>query len=160
MKYKGQKVANTNVEYVVFPRGDNNIVFIAKPVVNFDEFEKLYPEPKPPLIQYPETTGKPPENDYTDATYRQRMQDFMESRYYWLILTTIKDSPDIEWETINMDLPGSYKNFETELGEAEFLPAEVNRIREAVSKVNALDERQLDEARKSFLASLQAQQAS
>ena len=123
-----------------------------------DGFYEIATEPKPPLIEYPPSTGKPPENDYNDEKYLQRVRDFNTSRYYWMLLTSLKDSPDIEWETIDMTKPDTYKNFETELVSAQFLPAEINAIRSAVSKVNALDEQQLEAARKSFLASLQAQQ--
>lgn len=158
MKFHGQTVANTNVEYVVIPRGEHNIVFIAKPVVNLDEFTKIYKEPQPPQISFPDGTGKPPENDYKDSGYLERLTDFFESRYFWMFLTSLKDSPGIEWDTVDMMKPNTYKNCEKELRDAQFLPAEINKINAAVAAVNALDDRQLDEARKSFLASLQAPQ--
>ena len=158
LKFKGQQVSNTNIEYVVIPRGDSNIVFIAKPVTSLDGFDAVAIEPKPPLITYPESTGKPPENDFSDPNYIKRLNDYVTARYYWMVLTSLKDSPDIEWETIDMSKPDTFKNFETELVSSQFLPAEINAIRGAVSRVNALDDRQLDEARKSFLASQQAPQ--
>lgn len=156
MKFKGQSVANTNVEYVVIPRGETRIVFIAKPVVSMDPFNELYLEPQPPSIEFPEHTGRAPEKDFTDSRYLGRVKDYCEARYYWMVLTSLRDSPDIQWETIDMAKPDTYKNFEIELQNAEFLPIEINKIRNAVSIVNALDERQMEEARKSFLASLQA----
>ena len=157
MKHKGQTVSNTNVEYVVIPRGEGeDIVFAAKPVLSFDEFNELYPEPQPPTITYPSGTGKKPEKDFKDKDYVERLQDYYLARYFWLTLTSLKDSPDITWDTIDMLKPSTYKNFTQELEDAGFLPAEINKINEAVSIVNALDERQMEKARESFLHSKQA----
>lgn len=157
MKFKGQAVSNTNVEYVVIPRTGGDIVFIAKPVLSFDGFSEICPEPKPPIITYAENQNKEPEPDYADENYTKKLENYYLSRYYWLQLTSIKDSPDIEWETVDLLKPDTYKNMIPELESAGFLPAEINKIAAAVTAVNALDERQMDEARKNFLASLQAQ---
>ena len=158
MKFKGQTVSNTNVEYVVIPRGDYEIVFIAKPVLSLDEFHAVCKEPVPPTITYPESTGKAPEKDFEDPDYDKQLKEYYLNRYYWMILTSLKDSPDIEWETVDLLNPATYKNYSEELKQAQFLPAEINKINEAVSLVNALDERQMDEARKNFLALKQAQE--
>lgn len=159
MKFKGQPVINTNIEYVVIPRKTGDIVFVAKPVLNLDDFEKIYVEPKPPTITYPDATGKPPEKDFKDEVYRQKLTDFYVARMHWVILISLKDSPDIEWETVNMADPTTYANYIDELKAAQFLTAEINAITTAVDTVNALDERQMEAARASFLASLQAKEA-
>jgi len=153
MKYKGNPVANTNVETVVIPRGDDRIVFLAKPVLSLEPFNKLCKEPKPPKRTYPEGLNKAPDLDFTDETYLKNLTDFYIKRNAWIILTSLRDSPDIEWETVDMSNPDTYLNFEKELTDSQFLPAEINKITEAVYLVNALDDRQLDEAKKYFLAS-------
>ena len=157
VKFKGQTVSNTNIEYVVIPRPSGNIVFIAKPVLSLDSFNEICKEPQPPTIEFPTDSGRAPEKDFSDEKYLVRLSEFFATRFHWMQLMSLKDSPDIEWETVDYLKPETYKNMFTELEAAGFLPAEVNKITEAVATVNALDERQLDEARKSFLASLQAQ---
>jgi hypothetical protein len=74
-----------------------------------------------------------------------------------MFLVSLSDSPDIVWDTVDMLKPETYANVEQELRDSEFLPAEINQIRQAVSIVNALDDRKMDEARKAFLASQQVQ---
>jgi hypothetical protein len=157
MKFKGQTVTNDNKEIVVIPRDGYNIVFIAKPVISMEPFNQLCIEPQPPLIQYPESSGRAPENDYTDPNYQKRLSDHAVARYYWMFLVSLSDSPDIVWDTVDMLKPETYANVEQELRDSEFLPAEINQIRQAVSIVNALDDRKMDEARKAFLASQQVQ---
>lgn len=157
LKFKGQTVANTNVEHVLIPRLPEPIHFIAKPVLSLKEFEELCPEPKPPIKTYPEETGKKPEPDYDDADYGKKLTDYYTTRYYWMCITSLKDSPDIEWDTVDILKPETYNNFEKELQDAGFMPLEINAITTAVAAVNALDERQLERARANFLASQQAQ---
>ncbi len=150
MKYKGQTVKNDNVRHVTIPRPSGDITFIAKPVVSFDEFDTLCPEPKPMYITIASTQQKMPDLD--DVNYKLNVVKHQALRTHWLFLTSLRESPDITWEKVDYNNPDTWLEFATEMEEAGFTPAEVNRITNAVLDVNSLNDAQLDEARKRFLA--------
>ncbi len=151
MRIAGQKVEGPNTETIVIPRGDRDpIVFIAKAVLDWDEFDRLCPVPKAPIIM---RKGGEKFANLEDPAYKERASTYGEKRLIWLCLKSLEGTPDLEWETIDMGKPDTYLNFDKELKEAGFSQVEIGRIRNGVFVANCLDEEKLEEARASFLAS-------
>lgn len=148
MKYKGEKVKGRNREVIPFPREGGDIIFIAEAVQDWSEFEKLVSEPKPPTILKP---GGTQIEDRKDPKYIKEVEKFNTLRTHYLILKSIENTPDLVWETVDINKPETWENFNKELQEADFTEIEISRILVGVMRANSLDERMIDEARANFL---------
>lgn len=156
MKISGKKVDAPNVEKVYIPRGDDGMsgfLFSCQPVTNMEEFEKRFPEPQPPKRVYRgEKTPKPVLND---ENYLKEKAEHDKLRYYYFILKSLEATEDLEWETVVKEDASTWGNFQSELEESGFLPAEISRIINGVLKANSLDEEHIKTATNNFLAGLQ-----
>lgn len=148
MKYKGKAVKGSNQEIIPIPRPDGDIVFIATAVKNWSKFDKLVPEPVPPQIIRP---GGVKTEDRNDPQYKKLLQKWAEEKSNYLIIYSLKDSPDVEWETIDLEKSETWANWKKELEEAGFTEIEVSRVMVGVMRANSLDEKMIDEARANFL---------
>jgi hypothetical protein len=146
MKIGGVEVKGPNVEVLVLPRLDGDIVIKARAVTDMSEFEALVPEPKAPG----RLTKNGWEPQLNDETYKQRVAKYNEQRFAYMVLQSLEPS-EIEWEDVQMDNPKTWANWEKELRAAGLSDVEVNRITVCVMQANALDERKLREAREVFL---------
>lgn len=154
MRFNGKVVKNDNIAIAAIPRSTGDIVFIAKPVLNYAKFDELCPMPKAPLITEP---GKTPYPDVTDDKYIASLQSYSAKRTSWLMLESLKDTPGLEWDTVSYTDPSTWEGHVKELEDSGFTPREINEIHGAVIKANNLDDSQLEAARNRFLAS-QSQQ--
>jgi len=168
MKLKGQQVKGAYVETVVIPRTPSVVVredgskeevpnyhvFKLAAVLDYDDFEKLCPQPDPPLIQYPGgKTGK----NVEDSKYKKAQYDWSMLRYTWAFLKSLQATPDLEWETVDYGKPETWQNYEKELKDAGFSVNEIGRIITGFHIANNMDETKMEAARKHFLAQEQVQ---
>lgn len=149
MKLFGNKIECPNEVVLVLPRMSENIVFRAKAVQDFDEFNKVCPEPLPPVRV---TKSGRREAVLSDPDYVKAMQEYAQLRVSWLVLKSLQATPGLEWETVDMGRPETWNNYLVELKDAGFSVIEINRIISAVFEANSLDEEKLEAARKAFLA--------
>lgn len=146
MKIGGVEVTPCE-EVLVLPRpDDNNIVIRAKAVSINEEFDKKVPEPIAPNLRTKD--GSRP--DYNDENYVKAVQQRDNQRFAYMCLKSIEPS-QIEWETVDMDKPTTWPKWVDELQENGLSEVEVGRIINAVLAANSLDEKKIEEARKSFL---------
>jgi hypothetical protein len=148
MKYKGKVVKGKNQEIIPIPRKDGDIIFIAEAIQDWTEFEKFLAPPKPPVIFKP--GGIKIEKD-KDKKYLEALDEFNEQRTNYLIVASLQATPELEWETVQIDNPSTWKNIRKELTAADFTDLEIGRIWQGVMKANSLDENMIDEARDRFL---------
>lgn len=148
MKYKGQIVKGKNREVIPIPREGEDIIFIAEAVQNWKEFEDLVPEPQPPEIIKP---GGVRIKDTKDLNYIKAMAEFNTKRTCFLVLYSLQATKELEWETVKLNDPKTWKNYESELEQAGFTQIEMGRILTGVMRANSLDETMIDEARANFL---------
>lgn len=158
MKIKGKKIEGPGVEYVVIPRPDSedgDIVFTCAAVLDYDAFDKLCPLPDPPMVLKPGGIQTP---DVEDEDYQKIISEHGIKRIDWLTLKSLESTEGLEWETVDMQDPVTWKNYNDELKQAGFTFMEIAHIRQGVISVNSFDDRKMKEARERFLAGRQKEQ--
>jgi hypothetical protein len=151
MLINGRKIEGPNVEVLVLPRSDGDLVFKAQAVLNYDEFEKICPKPLPPMGKRPgEKEPRPLEND---PGYVAAMRKYGEQKIQWMILKSLEATSGLVWESIDMSKPETWGNLESELQAAGINQIENSRILDAVMTANSLNQDKIDEARERFFDS-------
>jgi hypothetical protein len=134
-------------ELLVLPRTDGDDIPIrAIAVIVNDEFEKLVPEPKPPMLQ--KKDGNEP--DYADKAYNAAMDIRGQQRFAFTIVRSLAPN-NIEWNKVKPAEPRSCVYWQDDLLEGGLSERECNRVMGLVMAANSLDERKIEEARRSFL---------
>lgn len=153
MKIKGKKLSNPNREIIAIPRaGSDDIIFIAEAILDYEEFDAMIPEPKPGVKVM---KGGEKVLDFDSPNYKSELKNYGIKRYQWMVLKSLRATPDLEWETVNYGDPSTWHNYEKELKDAGFSNVEFNRILKGVSDANCLNEEKVEEARKRFLAGIE-----
>jgi kynurenine formamidase len=142
MKINGISVVGPQTEVVVIPRGDTELVIRAQAVLDFTDFEKLDPMPKPPVKML--ATGETQYN-VEDPKYKERFANWAQEKTEWMILKSLSATDGLEWDTVKMDQPATWKNYRAEL-ETNFTPAETNKILEIVMTACGLNQTKIEEA--------------
>lgn len=150
MKIQGRELNGPLVETIVIPRGDDApIIFKAKAVLDFDEFDKMVPEPKAPWVRTP--SGK--RQDFSSKTYLDAMRQRIKQQTNYMFIKSLEATEGLVWETIDLTKPETWLNFENELKEAGFSNSERNRIVDGCMAANCLSEKRVEEARQRFIQS-------
>ena len=148
MKMNGKIIAGPTPEVIVIPKGETEYIFQAMPVLNYDEFDKICPVPTPPQIV---KRGGEKVNDYEDKDYNTNLTTWAQNKNSWLILTSLQATEGLEWDTVNMAEPDTWKNYEAEL-KVNFTEIEISLIMDKVHDACGLNQTKIDEATKRFLA--------
>ena len=154
MRVNGQVISAAK-QVVPILRESGNLFFQVKVVPSMAPFLALCPYPTAPTLTLP---GGVKKQNTEDKGYKEQENQWWTKRQTWMFLQsiTILDADgklqDIEWEKVKVDDPETYSNFIPELTESGLADAELNKILNAVYSVNGLNETQIDEARRSFLA--------
>ncbi len=138
-------------DFLVLPRGDQEIIFRATGVKDYKEFNVLCPEPKAPKIHKPKEGWVDNEEE---PGYRDMMKTYGQKRLAWLVITSLEPS-EIEWDEVNLDKPSTWLKWDEELKDSGLNMIECQRIQSLVFQVNCLDEEKLDQARENFVAGQQ-----
>ncbi len=154
MRILGQEIKGPNEELIIIPRGDNQIVFKARAVLDYTDFERLCPEPKVPVIMKP---GGVKEQNYKDVKYQAAIRQRVTKQTYYMFIKSLEATEGLTWDTIDIKDPGTWLNFEDELKAAGFSSIERNLISRGVFIANNLDEQKLEEARRRFIQSQEIQ---
>ena len=149
MKILGKKITGANIEVVVIPRNDGNLVFKAQAVLNYDDFEKLNPLPQAPEIIRP---GGVKARDVEDKSYNEKLNQWAQQKTHWMVLKSLEATPGLEWETVNLSDPSTWVNYQQEMIDSGLAPAEIGRIVDCVTLACGLNQRKIDEATQRFLA--------
>lgn len=169
MKLNGKPVSGVYVETVLIPRPSEIVVedgirreepvyhvFKLGAVLDYADFEKMCPEPEAPIVVKP---GDVRSRNVEDKGFRARVEQHLKKRFAWAFLQSIKQTPELEWDTVNPADPETWENYEQELRDSGFSASEVGRLYTAFHTANGMNEKKLEEARKSFLQRQQAQPA-
>jgi hypothetical protein len=148
MKYKGKAVVGRNEEVIPILRPDGDIIFIAQAIQNWDEFNELVKPPEAPILLKP---GGVKVANVKDKAFMKAVGEYEEMRTNYIVLASLQNSPDLEWESVDIRKPSTWANFRKELIAAKFTDIEMSRIIVGVRRANSLDEDMIDEARENFL---------
>jgi hypothetical protein len=149
MRLKGRR-PGVHIEPIVLPRPDEDLVFHAKAIENFDEFDKLCPIPEPPAKILPSGQNVPNAND---ANFLKAMEGYGGKRVAYMVIKGLTEgTPDLEWETVELSNHFTWDKYRKELQESGLSDIEINRLVAGVMKANSLSEHAVDEAMKRFLA--------
>ena len=133
MRLRGKELTPPAPVSVSFFRGAEEITFVAKAVLNFDRFNALCPVPRAPVTTFV-STGKKVRNT-EDHKYNQRISDYIDQKTAWIIIESLSATEGLEWDTVKIDEPDTWMNFEKDLtsflGENEY-----ERLIEAVKESN------------------------
>lgn len=158
MKIKGRKLEGPRKKIVPIIRDESEggtIIFIVQGVVDLQPFFAICPTPKPPMATKP---GKVKVPNFEDKGYIAAMDAWWQKRTNWMGIKSLEGTEDLEWETVSMTDPETYKNWTTELQAAGLVDAELTRLMNAIMEVNGLSETLVEEARQSFLTSQASQE--
>jgi len=148
VKINGKVIDGPKEKVVVIPRDGTDIVFKAKAVLDYSDYEKICPMPTPPEVIKP---GGEKSLDVEDADYIKALDKWARNKSRWMILKSLSASPGLEWETVDMSKPDTWENYHTELQSA-FSSGEIARILGIVTEACGLNQDKIDEATKRFLA--------
>src|SRR6185436_15627483 len=95
-----------------------------------------------------------------DLDYKKAKAIRWAKRNGWMIFQSLKATEGLEWDLVKEEDPESWVKVDEEFKAAKFSEYEIGRIYNGVMAANCLDERRVEEARKSFLATAQVQPAS
>ena len=154
MLMHGRKIEGPNEEIIVIPRPEEPIVFTARAVLDMSEFDDLCPRPKPG-VRIMRGGERVEETD--NPTYKAKLDDYGTKRLQFIVLKSLEATEGLEWETVDLENPHTWGNYEEELKNSGFSEVEVNRIVLGVLNANSLNEAKLEQARKLFLQERQAQ---
>lgn len=154
MRIQGKVIQGPAVETIVIPRGDDEpLVFKAQAVLDYDEFEKLCPEPKPPMITRP---GGVSEADVNDKNYQAAIQARLKRQTNFMFIKSLLATPGLTFDKIDVKRPETWDHFEEELRDAGLSQVERNHIIRGILAANCLDEKKIEEARRRFTLSQEA----
>ena len=151
----GQAIAGPKQKLLVLPRDEGDIVFRFIAINDDEEFFKLCPAPTPPR-KWAKDKGN--FTDTKDDSYLQKLAKWRSQKAHWYFLKSVAPS-NITWETVNMDDPETWGNYELELKMSGLSNGERDAIFTIFGECNAVSDEMLIEARERFLA-VQAQQPS
>lgn len=150
MKIGGKPIPKPKNITLVFPRGDEQVVFEVQAVIDFAEFERLCPTPQPKMVRKPGMDAAIP--DSKNPEYITRVNEYSMRQQYWMMIQSLMATPDLVWEKVQLEDPKTWHSWRDELTESGLNMAEVVRIQQAIHQVNSLDDAALEEARNNFLA--------
>lgn len=147
----GGKTPVTHKRMLVLPRGDGEepVVLWAQALLSMDDFEKYCPEPMPPVLTRP---GNVKEMNWQDKGYLQQVTARGRLRNDYIVITSLKATPDLEWDKVKYEAPETWECWKEELTAAGFSVFEIQRVLGLALEVNSLMDSLLDEAQKTFLA--------
>jgi hypothetical protein len=148
MLIKGKTISLAE-EILVLPRIGGDLVFKARAVRSFEEFETMVTEPKPKMmVKAGETEAQP----MVDDAYKQKKASYGRLRLVWMIIKSLSATEGLVLETVNMDDPSTWENFWVELTSTGLSFVEQEMLVNLAQSANSMNQDKIEEARKRFLA--------
>lgn len=148
MKLNGKR-PGAHIEPIVLPRPGEPLVFLAKAIDSFEEFDKICPPPTPPQKVLP---GKKVTTNFEDPAYKKDVIRHGQFRLAYMVVKGLLETPGFEWEKVKIEDYNTWLLYEEELRESGLSGVEVGRIVSGVAVANCLNEAAITEARDNFLA--------
>lgn len=148
MKVNGKSLDAPRIVKVYLPIADNGAVeFKFRPLRGDEEFEKILTRPKPKAKKKP---GGEVFHDTNDPAFKTALAEWVSKKLDWEFLTCISATDGLEWETVNMSDPNSWKNWRSDM-EKVFGTAEINAVFQGFLDAQYISEEVMEKARAAFL---------
>ena len=148
MKINGKIIEGPKPEVIVIPKGADEYVFKAMPILDYEDFDKLCPVPLPPEKVL---KGGEVQHDTNDKEYTTKLTEWAVKKNAWMTITSLSATEGLEWETVDLSDPETWSGYIKELGKS-FTDSECNLIYSLVLTACGLNQEKIDEATKRFLA--------
>lgn len=145
MKVGGVEVTKCE-EVLVLPRMSGDLVFKAAAVSSMEPFKELCPKPEP-ATRIKKGGVKEP---HITPEYLDQIDEWSKRRYAYICVKSLEPS-EIEWDEVDLLIPGTWTKWMTELESAGLSDVELQRVQQVVLDANSLNEVKLKAARESFL---------
>lgn len=136
------------IETLVMPVGSQDIVFKAKCVTDYSDFDAMCPTPEPPVIKFAKGGTR---KDFDDPEYKKAFEEWGQKRAAWMFIESISETEGLEWDTVDKKDPETWKNYEKDLLKV-FSIYHIGRLTQLVFEVCGLSENRIQEATERFLA--------
>lgn len=150
MKIEGIDLDAPTTGIIPIIRGEQEIIFQAACITDFDEFERVCKLPDPPYIMKRGSTKSIP--DFNDKDYLNQIDDYNSKRSSWMIAKSLLATPGLEWEKVDFENPDTFELWRDELKEKKFTDLHINQLVRGISEANGVNEERITEARNRFLA--------
>jgi hypothetical protein len=147
MKINGQEIPKIQPKKAIFIREPEPIILVCDPIVDWDKFEEICPEPLPPEVILP---GNKRERNPDAPSHQTALEEHSKKKMAWVVLESLKCN-NIEWETVDPDDPETYPLYRDELVESGFTPSEIAYLINTVFEASQLETDDLKAMRESFL---------
>lgn len=138
-----------NSDFVIIPRGQEELIFTCEAVLDFTEFDAMVELPKPPVTRKRGDEKAKPNFQHPD--HKKAIMEYANKRSDFIILKSLQATKDLIWDVVKMEDPDTWGQWSKELEDANFTDSEVTAIVECVTRVNNLNPKMLEEAKERFL---------
>lgn len=143
MKINGKVLSAPSPVQVEIFRGEDSLTFVANAVLDYSEFDRLLPEPKPPLKTIVATQTQYP--DVEDKRYKVAMEKYGKQRYAYMIIKALSGTPGLEWDEVDLEKPDTWEKWSTELRQV-MTQYEINTIISGILEANSPSKKRRKEA--------------
>lgn len=154
MKIKGRSFDEPAIVEIPVAYGNEEVIFKAKAVLDYKQFEALVPEPKAPEVIRP---GGERSLNVEDPKYKTALEDYGKKRTLYMIIKSLEATEDLEWDKVKLADPKTWEKVEEELEKA-FTKFGAFQVVRGVLLANGLNQGLLDQSRRSFLPAAPASQ--
>lgn len=155
MKIHGSTVP-INTRTVVFKReGVGDIVFKVEGVLDYSLFDRLCPEPEPPLRIDPKGVQTP---DIDNKAFKVLVDRWAERKGAWTKIMSLAPTEGLEFDAVDLNDVETWTNIDKEIAESGLLPAEIMVLNRAITDANGFSQANLEAARESFLSVIKVEE--
>jgi len=157
MKLKGQVIPAPAPVKIKFYRGKDVFELNIASILDYTEFDKIVPLPKPPLVSKISTGSQ--YQDYNDIRYRVKFEEYVQQKSNYAVIKGLQATEGLEWGTVRIEEPDTWKNIQDDLRTC-FTEGEIVDIMEGVREANNPTEAKQKEAFDSFFATQEQEKGS
>lgn len=153
MLFKGIALNKPKPELVCLPHEDSPdgvVPFTVNAITDPTPFMERYPKPKPTKEIFTKGTKIFDEND---PKYLSALAEYWSAMEDWVILEAIKDTPDLVFQTVNMDDITTLGNWKKEMVSSGFSLTHINHLQNLCMRKACLSSAMIEEATENFTRS-------
>lgn len=151
MKIHGKSIEPPKPLDVIIPRTDGTEIHLkVQAVLSYEAFDKVCPEPRPPMSAKP---GEPMRENWKDKAFQKQWSEWYDKRQGWMAVKSLTSTEGLTFDTMTVEDPNSCSvlGLAEEMRKSGFLEPEIAHVLKQIKRANAMDEKHIEEARERFL---------